>query len=624
VLCQSCGAVNLENQEFCRQCGNKLLVVSGINETEQVATEEFFVQAQEELEEHILERITSLEDGLRRLSQAVAATGQHLAQLEHNLTVAHAGVQSLGGLLESQGIVTRTEVVDGWERIADQELLSRDLSRRFKTQSDRILSHAEHSGQASREFRSKLRALELALLGPETGMVRELLTDLARMAPANDELWSFIGEAAFQTGELETARIAFLKVLELRGPNFEALVYLGAVASDLRLWSEAEDALVRAREMAPEAFLPHFTLGALQVLRGEYRAAIGHLEQSLHIESAPQSLYLLGFCRLELGQNGLAVKSLRRAVEIEPAFEDALYHLGIAYLRRGWTRKALDAFQQVLRLDPQRLQYQETVRLLSNSPPQDLPETTQHLVGRAEAALEDGNPDRALDLYSEALRSAPGQPELQATAALLASALGRTREAVAYAHTILRERPEGSPYVAAGVVALLESLRHAGRLKTARRLARRIYQEEKGDQLARGLAAYELALVESELGENLTAARDLAREALEIAPRELRHYPLAALGSIALKRNRYREATQYLEQASRAGSEPPLLRQLAVARLGSGDAAGADEALREANDGPAGGIDQELLDHVRRIGGLIGELARNHRPASDDRAGRRS
>lgn len=624
MLCQSCGAVNLENQEFCRQCGNKLLVVSGINETEQVATEEFFVQAQEELEEHILERITSLEDGLRRLSQAVAATGQHLAQLEHNLTVAHAGVQSLGGLLESQGIVTRTEVVDGWERIADQELLSRDLSRRFKTQSDRILSHAEHSGQASREFRSKLRALELALLGPETGMVRELLTDLARMAPANDELWSFIGEAAFQTGELETARIAFLKVLELRGPNFEALVYLGAVASDLRLWSEAEDALVRAREMAPEAFLPHFTLGALQVLRGEYRAAIGHLEQSLHIESAPQSLYLLGFCRLELGQNGLAVKSLRRAVEIEPAFEDALYHLGIAYLRRGWTRKALDAFQQVLRLDPQRLQYQETVRLLSNSPPQDLPETTQHLVGRAEAALEDGNPDRALDLYSEALRSAPGQPELQATAALLASALGRTREAVAYAHTILRERPEGSPYVAAGVVALLESLRHAGRLKTARRLARRIYQEEKGDQLARGLAAYELALVESELGENLTAARDLAREALEIAPRELRHYPLAALGSIALKRNRYREATQYLEQASRAGSEPPLLRQLAVARLGSGDAAGADEALREANDGPAGGIDQELLDHVRRIGGLIGELARNHRPASDDRAGRRS
>ena len=264
------------------------------------------------------------------------------------------------------------------------------------------------------------------------------------------------------------------------------------------------------------------------------------------------------------------------------------------------------------------------MRLLSGSPPRDLPDTTQRLVGRAETALEDGDPNRALDLYWEALRSAPGQPELQATAALLASALGRTREAVAHAHAILRDRPEGSPYLAAGIVALLESLRHAGRLRTARRLARHLYEEENNDPLARALAAYELALVESELGENLSAARDLAREALEIAPRELRHYPLAALGSIALKRNRYREATQYLEQAARTGSEPPLLRQLAVARLGSGDAVGADEALREANDGSEGGIDQELLDHVRRLGGLIGEFARNHRPARNDRAGRRS
>jgi hypothetical protein len=139
------------------------------------------------------------------------------------------------------------------------------------------------------------------------------------------------------------------------------------------------------------------------------------------------------------------------------------------------------------------------------------------------------------------------------------------------------------------------------------------------------MATYELALVESELGENLTAARELAREALENAPRELRHYPLAVLGSIALKRGRYREAMQYLDQASRTGgAEPLLLRQLALARLGTGDAAGAEEALRQANGDPEGGIDQELLDHVRRLGGLIGDLTRNHRPTPNHRAGRRS
>jgi tetratricopeptide (TPR) repeat protein len=624
LFCQSCGAANPSEQEICHRCGSKLLVVSGVTEPTETA-EEFFVQAQEDLEEHLLERISALEDGVRRLSQALASTAQHLSQLEHNLTVAHAGIQSLGGLLETQGIVTRAEVVDGWESVADRELLSRDLSRRFKARAERILSQASHSGYASGEFRDKLRALEFALVGPDTGVVRELLTDLAAIAPDSDELWSFIGEAAFQSGELETARIAFRKVLELRGPQFEALVYLGAVASDLEQWGEAEDALTRAREMAPEAFLPHFTLGALKVVCGEHRDAVNHLEQSLEIEEAPQSWYLLGLSRLELGQSGRAVDALRHAVELAPEFEDALYHLGIAYLRRGWTNKALDAFQRVLRLDPQRLQYQETVRLLSDAPPHDLPPASARLVRRAETALEEGNPQDALDLYAKALESAPGQPGLQATAALLASALGRIREAITYAHTILRERPQSSPYQAAAVVALLESLRHAGRLRAARRIATRLCQDEDIDELARGMATYELAVAESELGDNLAAARDLARDALEATPRELRHYPLAALGSIALKRGRYREAMQYLEQASRTGgAEPPLLRQLALARLGTGDAAGAEEALREANGGPEGGIDQELLDHVRRLGGLIGDLTRNHRPARNNRAGKRS
>ena len=271
-------------------------------------------------------------------------------------------------------------------------------------------------------------------------------------------------------------------------------------------------------------------------------------------------------------------------------------------------------------MDPQRLQYQETVRLLSGSAPSDLPPAIARLVREAEAALENGHPARALELFAGALRTAPGQPELQATAALLASALGRTRDAVAYAHAILRDRPEGSPYLAAAVVALLESLRHAGRPLAARRLALRIYRDSDDDALTRGMAAYELALVELEIGGDLAAARDLAREALEITPRELRHYPLAALGTIALRRGRYREAKQHLEQVSGDGSQPPLMRQLALARLGSGDAEGAEEALREAGEGPPGGIDQELLDHVRRLGGLIGDL----RPVRNNRAGKRS
>lgn len=615
MLCQTCGTVNNPDRELCHQCGNRLMVVSGIGERESDPSEELFVQAQEELEENILERLTGLEDSVRRLSEAVAVTAQHVAQLEHNLTVAHAGIQSLGGLLETQGIVTRVEVVDGWERTADQELLSRDLSRRFRSYNARIVSQAHHAGLASDEFMSKLRALELALLGADTGTVRDLLTELARMAPENDELWSFIGEAAFESGELETARVAFRRVLELRGPKFETLVHLGAVSSDLGLWSEAEDALRAARDMAPETFLPHFTLGALKVLRGRHDEAIPHLERSLAIEEAAQSWYLLGICRLELGRGGHAIDAFERAVALAPDFEDALYHLGIAYLRRGWTKKALTAFEQTLRLDPQRLQYQATVRLLSGSPPDTLSVRASQMVRKAESALDDDNPGFALDLFNSALESDPEAPLLLATAALLASALERPRTAVAHAHALLRRQTEDSPYTAAAVVALLEALRQAGKLSIARGFARQLYEDDAAGELANGLAAYELALIETELGGDLEIARDLAREALETAPKELRQYPLGALGSIALKLGRYREAMQYLEQAAESGFEPPKLRQLALAHQDPERVPRAD-TVRTGGPRPAEtGIDHEMLGHVRKLGGLSAHLARNQRSA---------
>jgi tetratricopeptide (TPR) repeat protein len=609
VLCQFCGSPNPDGNELCKRCGNKLLVLSGPPEETLEESEEQFFQAQEELEEHLLERITAIEDTVRQILRVLGSTAERLAQLEHNLTVAYSGVRTLGNLLETQGVVSRTEVLGEWERTVGRELLTRDLARRFRERSQRILSLAEHSGEATPELRRRLNALELALVSPHSDLAQELLTDLAGMTPNNDELWSFIGEAAFETGDLESARIAFHRVLDLRGPHFETLVYLGTVASDLKLVPEAERYLTQARDMAPDSFLPHFSLGALAVLQEQHRAALKHLDIAIKIDHAPQALYLKGMCHLRLEQPGKAIEALRRAVENAPGFEEALYQLGIAYLRRGWSRLALDAFQQVLKLDPQRLQYQETVRLLRLRPPTDLPPKAARLVTQAEKALEHDRTERALELFAAAAKAAPEQAGLQATAALLASALQRHRMAIAYAHQLLRTNPQGSPYLAAAVVALLESLRAAGRPLAARRVASRLYRIGE-DRLARGMAAYELALVESELGENLQAARDLAREALEITPKELRHYPLAALGAIAIKRGRFREAVKYLEQATEMAPQPLLLRQLAVARLGTGDNAGAEQALGLAQQSPTGGLGEELLDHVRRLGSLVGEL--NH------------
>jgi tetratricopeptide (TPR) repeat protein len=606
VLCQLCGVANPDGPERCRNCGQKLLVVSGVSQIAIEDDDEVLIEAQEQLDEHLLERITSLEEAIRKIGTAVSSVGDRMGHLEHSLAVSHAGVENIANLLEEEGVVTRTEIADGWERTANRELTARDLVRRLRLRKSRILSHARHDGHEIETFSRMLGTLETALLERELDTVHHILDELGTTAPGNDELWSFIGEAAFSTGEPEIAEVAFRRVLDLRGPHFETLVYLGNSAADLGHWEQALDALERAREMAPESFLPDFALGGIALRRGNHRQAIEHLEASIAQEELPQAFYLLGSSRLHLGESGRAIAALKRAVELDPGFEEAIDHLGVAYLRRGWKKLALETFQRLERLDPRRLRYRETVRLLAARPRKKLSRATARLVERADRALAGGQDEIALDLYEAAGREAPGEPELHATAALLASTLGRTRRAVALARRVLADQPAGSPFAAAATTALLESLRAAGRPRATQRFADAIYRQG-ADDFSRGIAAYELALVESELGGDLRRARALAREALENTPRELRSYPLAALAAIALRRGRLSEAHSYLERATEVKESievrPAQGSPTAEADLDSHPSVGAGPLLET-------GIDHELLTHVRRLSTLARDLAR--------------
>lgn len=606
MLCQLCGVANPDGLENCRNCGRKLMVVSGVTGPDFELDDEILLEAQEQLDEHLLERITSLEEAVRKLGTAITVVGDRLAQLEHSQAVAHAGVENIANLIEEEGVVTRTEIADGWERTAHRELIARDLSRRYRARESRILSHARHDGQASDTFVRKLKTLEPAFLDRDLDSLQEILADLGRMAPDNDELWSFIGEAAFSTGEPEIAETAFRNVLDLRGAHFETLVYLGNSAADLGHWDQATTALERARMMVPESFLPEFALGGIELRRGNHRNAVRHLEASVAREELPQSLYLLGSCRLSLGQSGRAITALKRAVELDPSFEEAMDHLGSAYLRRGWTRLALETFRRLERLDPQRLRYRGTVRLLADQPPTSLTRGAARLMDRVEGALAGGRCEVALDLCEAAEREAPGNPAVNATAALLASTMGRTRQAVAHARRVLADGA-GTPFEAAATAALLESLRAAGRPRAMRRVANAIYRSGN-DDFSRGIAAYELALVESELDGDLGHARALAREALEITPRELRSYPLAALAAIALRRGRIDEAHTYLERATElsevfdlapGGKHPHII--------------GAPDGAHPSPDEPepVAGIDYEMLTHIRRLSSLALKLARD-------------
>ena len=176
---------------------------------------------------------------------------------------------------------------------------------------------------------------------------------------------------------------------------------------------------------------------------------------------------------------------------------------------------------------------------------------------------------------------------------------------MAAAHQILRNGARGAVELAAWT-AILEALRAARHYGYAQHWGRCLYEKNQGG-VERGIAAYELALLELERGGDAAHALELAHSALELIPKELRQHPLAALGRIHLQREEYSDAVDYLEQAAELSASPAILTQLGLALLGSGDGEGAREVLQRARSSTVRDLKTDVLTHVARVGWLAGQ-----------------
>ena len=610
VLCQWCGALNPDDRERCLRCNSTLLVVSGTNGdfSEETLEEEEASPEHEKLafDEHMLERLSATEEGLKRMNAALARAEERVADLERGIALLDSGVQALIELLDRRKVVRETEVMAAWERAATSEMAREELLERLRQRREAIVFRARAAGgSAAAACARALPSAELALLAGQPLRAAETLAEALRRYPRNPELAELLGELAFERNDLGAAEQYFRQVLRWNEENVEAQIYLGTILADAGREQEAARHLDRAAALAPENFLPHFSLGAFHASGGRAAEARRHLKASLEREEIPQAWFLLGMVELDSGHAAPAIAAFERAVEMDGEFEDAIYYLGLAFLERGWHRKALECFRRVQEMDPQRLQYQEAVRLIEagGAGSAELPPEAEVLMREASRASEAGEIERALQQLQHASRLAD-HPSLLASLALLAAAAGKPRQALAAAHRLLRSGTAGAPVLAAWT-ALLETLRAARRYSAVSKWGGRLFEEGAG-ALERGVAAYELALAELEREGNVNRALEYAHSSLELIPRELRAYPLAALGRIHLARAEYSDAVDYLEQAVAISSSPALLTQLGLALLEAGDGGRAREVLQRARHGAVRDLKTDVLTHLARVGWLAG------------------
>jgi tetratricopeptide (TPR) repeat protein len=614
MYCQTCGAPNPDDREYCARCHQKLLVVSGAftEDDEEELDEES--EGNFSFDEHLLERISILEEAVKRTAASLRQLHGVFHKQEQSMLVNQTGLAALRELLEQKGAIARDEWSELWEAKMDYQLLALEKRERFLAVRERIA--ALHRGERRDAFLAHLDDAEYALAAFDVERAVGALEEAFKLDRDNYELAYFLGETHFNEGDGDAALEFFTRVLAAKPDHYEGLVYGGVLHHERGDPSRAEELLKRAVAHYPESFLPNFSLGAVYASQGNLARAAVFLERAAAVEPVPQALYLLGNALYEMGKLAPAIRRLREAVRQDPTFEEAYHLLGLAYLDRRWHKKALDAFRAAQRLNPKRLRYQDLVGYLSGAAGAPLPRVEGEAadwLARAEEQLARDRPRQALASYRRALAVDPDNPTLLLSYALLGLHLDRGPEIEAVTRRLLDLEPE-EMLKATACAALIEALRGQGKLREGNRVGRRLLAEG-ASPFSQTIAYYEMAYNLAEMEEDLDQALDYARRSLDLAPDELKQFPLAALGWVHYKRREYDKAVDFLARSSEVRPSATTLTHLGMALLASGHEERARTVLARARglDRRGDGVEQRMMECMKDSARLHEQVRRRQK-----------
>lgn len=612
MLCQTCGAYNDDDREFCFRCQNKLLVLSGVTAFEEDETEDYDDDEDVSLDEHLLERVSALEEIIKRSAETLRGLLDAVQKHERAIFINQTGLLSVKEILEKKNMVSADEVVELWESKMGEQMLALDKKARFTDRRDRMVSLFR--GDKRERFQQLMKDAESAFdaFDPERGMKQ--LEEAFRLDRDNYELSFFLGEMFFNGGNLDRAKSYLERTLEVQPDHFDAAVFYGVLLHERQDLKGAERWLRRAIQISQESFLPYFSLGAIYARKGKLLRAQKFLEKAVQLEPIPQAHYLLGTIFYEKGQLERSIRSFQEAIKLDPDFEEAIYHLGLCYLDRNWNRKAIQCFQEALELNPNKMEYQQAVKIyegISGHVPVEGPAAAE--LSEAEALATNGNYVEALDHYRRASQEDPENVNILMPYALLCSHLDLNGEAIGVARRILKHKPT-EVVAAAAYTTLVEALRAEGNFKEANRALEEMLREYSSNY-TKSIAYYEKAYNLAEMEESLDEALESAQLALRYSPKELRQFPLAALGWVYFKRQDFTNAVDFLTKSADLGATSTNLMHLGMALLESGQKERARVVFRKAKSFKAKGaaLEEKILEQVRSTTKLIDRLHQRRR-----------
>ena len=242
---------------------------------------------------------------------------------------------------------------------------------------------------------------------PEAGAAFEAIVGAAPEAHA---AWFGLGEVAEGIGQADTAVQFFTHASQLAPREVRYLKRLGEALGRQGRLAEAEEALVRARRLAPGDTGILCSLSGIYVAAGDWHRARDLLAEVVARPGAGAAHFcLLGLAAQGLGELDAAMAALQKATLREPRYPEAWLALGHLYLQKNMLAEAGRCVEKLFRLAPQA---RDTLALAGD------------------LALRHGNFGEAANFFRTALGQAADSAELQAKLGLALVQSGDALEAV--------------------------------------------------------------------------------------------------------------------------------------------------------------------------------------------------
>ncbi|MDQ3820206.1 MAG: tetratricopeptide repeat protein [Acidobacteriota bacterium] len=337
--CQKCLAANPLGQELCARCGTRLMLVV---EPPAARFEEGGLVASHE--EHLLERVSALENRLSRLTDKLEQTLNLMLKQARNAYVDHALIDSLIDVLNDAGSLDAAKLNRIWRERCQQETSQKEETARLDQLREKILAASRDAEPVALERLVSEAIDQLKEKEVEKGV--RTLERAAALDPRNGPLNAFLGEHFFEKGQNTLAR-DYLDRAHAAGRKTESVrLLLGIACGDAGEVERARELLKDSLKRG-ESFSARYGLGRLLAAEEKWTEALKEFKAALAARPSPEAHYILGCINLKLGRNRIAVHHLRKAIQLDQTYVAALYALGVALMLSGETIEGREALQAV-------------------------------------------------------------------------------------------------------------------------------------------------------------------------------------------------------------------------------------------------------------------------------------